>query len=1063
MSAPMSEDKLVQETTANYFQDALNWNSVFAYNTEVMGINGTLGRTSEKEVVLVRYLRQALKTLNPGIPDEAYEDAIHQITESNVSKSMLQINREKYLLFKNGVQVSYRNNKGIIEKKRLRVFNFEDPSANHFLVVREMWVQGRLYRRRPDIIGFVNGIPLLFIELKNVHRDIREAYEGNLSDYKDTVPHLFDHNAFVFLSNGDEAKVGSISSKYEHFNEWKRLSEDDKGIVDLETLLKGTCTKENFMDLFENFILFDDSSGKLIKIVARNHQFLGVNLVVDAVRNRENLDGKLGVFWHTQGSGKSYSMVFFTEKVHRKIQGNFTFLIVTDREDLDSQIYKTFAGTGAVSDEGSRAGSGKHLEQLLCSDHEYVFSMIHKFNQEIDPSNPYSKRNDIIVISDEAHRTQYGRLALNMRNALPNAHYIGFTGTPLFKDDQITKRLFGDYVSTYDFQKAVDDNATVPLFYDNRGEKLNLSTKDINQKIAEKIEETELDQDQQARLEKELAREYHILTAEKRLDAIAKDFVEHYTTRWETGKSMLVCLDKITVVRLYNLILKYWKEKIQEIERTVGSVEDEQEETFIKRKLQWLKETEMAVVVSEEQGEVQKFKKWDLDIIPHREKMKNGYETSDGRRIDLDTAFKNQDHPLRVAIVCAMWLTGFDVPSLSTLYLDKPLRAHTLMQTIARANRVNEGKNNGLIVDYCGILKNLREALATFATGQEGNNDGNDPVKPDEELLEDLKETIEATKTYLLTRGFSLDSMLDKKGFELIASINKAKEAINENEETRKRYEIFARQVFKKFKACINIKEVNKFRPDYNNIDIIYKKLQDDKEKADISEVLREMHAIVDEAIETSVIDEKEDSRLYDISNIDFERLKEEFKKSPAKNTTVHNLNEVVEKRLSQMIKKNPLRVDYYQKYQKIIEEYNKEKDRTTIEETFEQILRFVKNLDEEEKRGVREGLNEEKLALYDLLISGKKLSKKEREKIKEVGKELLEALKSEKLNMSNWREKESTKADIKTFIYNYLYDENTGLPIEQYTPEDVEFKANIVFEHIFNQYSSSTENVYAS
>ncbi|MDQ0257093.1 type I restriction enzyme R subunit [Evansella vedderi] len=1063
MSGSMSEDKLVQETTANYFRDELKWDSVFAYNTEILGLDGTLGRTSEKEVVLLRYLRHALKTLNPGLPDVAYEDAIHQITELNVSKSMIQVNRDKYSIFKNGVQVSYRNNKGLIEKKRLRVFNFGDPRANHFLIVREMWVKGKVYRRRPDIIGFVNGIPLLFIELKNVHRDIRQAYEGNLSDYKDTIPHLFDHNAFVFLSNGDEGKIGSISSKYEHFNEWKRLSEEDAGVVDFETLLKGMCTKENFMDIFENFILFDDSSGKAIKIVARNHQYLGVNRAIEAVKNRESLDGKLGVFWHTQGSGKSYSMVFFTEKVHRKIEGNFTFLIVTDREDLDSQIYKTFAGTGAVGDESSKAGSGKHLEQLLSSDHEYVFSMIHKFNQEVDPNKPYSKRNDIIVISDEAHRTQYGRLALNMRNALPNAHYIGFTGTPLFKDDQITKRLFGDYVSTYDFQKAVDDNATVPLFYDNRGEKLNLSTRDINQKIAEKLEETELDQDQQARLEKELAREYHILTAEKRLEAIAKDFVEHYSTRWETGKAMLVCLDKITVVRMYNLIQKYWNEKIQDVERTIGTIEDEQEEAFAKRKLHWLKETEMAVVVSEEQGEIQKFKKWDLDIIPHREKMKNGYETDDGRRIDLDTAFKNQNHPLRVALVCAMWLTGFDVPSLSTLYLDKPLRAHTLMQTIARANRVHEGKNNGLIVDYCGILKNLREALATFATGQEGGNDGKDPVKPDEELLEALRETIEATKTYLLTRRFSLDSMSEKKGFDLIATINKAKEAVNENEETRKRYEILARQVFKKFKACINIKEVNQFRGDYNNIDIIYKKLQDDKEKADISEVLREMHAIVDKSITISSHQIKEDSRLYDISNIDFDRLKEEFKKSPIKNTTVHNLNEVVEKRLSQMIKKNPLRIDYYQKYQEIINDYNKEKDRATIEETFEQILRFVKDLNEEEKRGVKEGLDEEKLALYDLLISEKKLTNKEREKIKEVGKELLEVLKAEKLNMSNWREKESTKADVKTFIYNYLYDENTGLPIEQYTPEDVEYKANVVFEHIFNQYSSSSDHVYTA
>ncbi|MFY0761018.1 type I restriction endonuclease subunit R [Metabacillus dongyingensis] len=1062
MTGHMSEDKLVQETTAIYFQNVLKWDAVYAYNTEVLGSDGTLGRTSEKEVVLVRYLREALKNLNPGLPDVTYEEAIHQITQIHASKTILQVNRDKYGLFKNGVQVSFKNAKGFVEKKRLRVFNFEDPKANDFLIVREMWVQGRVYRRRPDIIGFVNGIPLLFIELKNVHKDIRQAYNGNLSDYKDTIPHLFDHNAFVFLSNGDEAKVGSISSKFEHFNEWKRLNEDDDGLVDFETLLKGICTKENFMDLFENFILFDESTGKIIKIVARNHQFLGVNKAVDAVINREELKGKLGVFWHTQGSGKSYSMVFFSEKVHRKVKGNFTFLIVTDREDLDNQIYKTYRGTGAVKGETSRAGTGKSLKTLLSSDHEYIFTMIQKFNQEVNLENPYSRRNDVIVVSDEAHRSQYGRLALNMRNALPNAHYIGFTGTPLFKDDEITKRLFGDYISTYDFQRAVDDKATVPLFYDNRGEKLNLATNDINQKIAEKLEEIELDNDQQARLERELAREYHILTAEKRLDAIAKDFVNHYTTGWETGKALFVCLDKITVVRMYNLIQKYWDQKILEVKRTLHSITDEQEVIFTKRKLSWLEETRIGVIVSEEQGEIQKFKSWDLDIIPHRERMKRGFETSDGRRLDMDIAFKDQEHPFRVAIVCAMWLTGFDVPSLSTIFLDKPLRAHTLMQTIARANRVHEGKNNGLIVDYCGILKNLRAALAIFATGQDGNTgDGTDPVKPDVELLEDLKEAIKATKSHLLSRHFNLDCMNKKTGFAVIAIINKAKEAINVNEETRKRFEILAREVFKKFKACINNKDVNQFRTDYNNIDIIYKKLQGDREKADISEVLREMHALVDESIEPTNIEVVEESRLYDISNIDFNRLKEEFKKSPMQNTTIHNLNEVVEKRLSQMIKRNPLRIDYYQKYQEIINDYNNEKDRGTIEETFEQILRFVKNLDEEEKRSVREGLNEEQLALFDLLVSGKELSRKQRQKIKEVGIELLEKLKHEKLNANNWKDKESTKAAVKTFIYNYLYDEGTGLPVDQYTPEDVELTANIIFEHVFNQYNSSTEHVY--
>lgn len=1062
MSGLLTEDKLVQETVANYFRDELKWESVYAYNTETLGPAGTLGRESEKEVVLERYLRQALARFNPGLPAEAYEDAVRQVVESMASKSPLQINQEKYELFLNGVKVSFRNDKGKVEERRLQLFDFNTPENNHFLVVRELWVQGSPYRRRPDIIGFVNGLPLLFIELKNVHRDIRRAYEGNLSDYKDTIPHIFHYNALVVLSNGDEAKVGTVSSKYEHFHEWKRLEEDLPGVVGLETMLKGMCSKANFLDILENFILFDDSSGKLIKILARNHQFLGVNKAVEAVRQRQQRKGQLGVFWHTQGSGKSYSMVLFTRKVHRKLEGNFTFLVVTDREDLDSQIYKTFVGTSTVKDEQCRAAGGKHLRDLLREDHPYVFTMIHKFNQEVNPDSPYSSRGDIIVVSDEAHRTQYGRLALNMRNALPNAHYIGFTGTPLFKNDEITKRIFGEYVSTYDFQRAVDDGATVPLYYDSRGEKLGITTEEINEKIAAKLEEAELDPDQQARLEKELAREYHIITAGKRLDAIARDFVEHYTTRWETGKAMLVCIDKITAVRMFKLIEFYWQEKRAILSKQVENCTDEQEMAFKERQLTWLKETEIAVVVSEEQGEVQKFRDWDLDIVPHREKMKKGYETPDGKRVDMETAFKAPDHPFRVAIVCAMWLTGFDVPSLASLYLDKPLKAHTLMQTIARANRVYEGKNNGLIVDYCGILKQLRQALATFATGGETGGEGIVPVKPDEELLGELAEAIALVKADLTEQGTSLLPVIKKSGFEKIAAINQVKDAINQNDESRKRFEVLAREVFKKFKACLTIKAVNTYQDAYAAIDIVYKKLREDRDQADIGDILRQLHGIIDEAVQPAGAWE-ENSKLYDISKIDFELLRKEFKKVKHKNTLVQGLKETVEKRLADMLRRNPLRIDFCEKYQKIIEEYNKEKDRVTIEATFEAIMKFCADLDDEARRSVREGLDEEHLALFDLLVSGKDLTPLQRNRIKEVGALLLKRLKEEKLRIDNWRDKETAKAAVRTYIYDFLYDEETGLPTDSFTEEDVEAKSWLIYEHIYQQYPNVSNSIYGN
>lgn len=1066
----LTEDKLVQQTTAEYFREVLGWESVYAFNEEVLGADGTLGRLSENDIVLERYLRRALEQLNPDLPAVAYESAIKQITETSVSKLTLQMNREKYALYKNGVTVSFRNEEGQVESRRLRVFDFENPEANHFLVVRELWVKGRLYRRRPDILGFVNGIPLLFFELKNVHKDIRRAYNENLSDYKDTIPHIFDHNAVIVLSNGDGAKLGSLSANYEQFHEWKRLEEDKPGVVDMETLLKGMCSKRNFMDIFENFILFDETTGKLAKILGRNHQFLGVNRAVEAVRTRSERAGKLGVFWHTQGSGKSYSMVFFSQKVHRKVTGNFTFLVVTDRDDLDTQIYKTFAGCGIVDNDRDqcRAASGVNLKEILRQDKPYVFTIVHKFNQEVDPADPYSSRDDIIVISDEAHRTQYGRLALNMRNALPNANYIGFTGTPLFKDDEITKKIFGDYVSTYDFQRAVDDNSTVPLYYDNRGEKLKITTTEINERLAEKLEETELDPDQTARLEADLARDYHVITSSKRLNAVAKDFVQHYSTRWETGKAMVICIDKITVVRMWKLIDFYWKEQIKKIEREVLRSTDEQEGMQLFRRAEWMKQTEFAVIISEEQGEMRRFQNWGLDIIPHREKMKNGFELADGKKIDVDTAFKDPDHPFRVAVVCAMWLTGFDVQSLATLYLDKPLRAHTLMQAIARANRVYEGKNNGLIVDYCGILKNLRQALATFATGApEGafgeGGEAIDPVRPDEELIEELIEAIEMVKGFLQDRGFTLGNLIQRTGFEKIASITEAKEVINQSEETRKRFEILAREVFKKFKSCLTVKSVNEHKDDHDAIDIIYKKLQDDRDHADITAIIWELHKLVDSAIEPEAHDPSADSgRTFDISKIDFERLKQEFKKWEKKNTTTQCLKNQIEMRLKRMMEQNPMRTDFFKRYQEIIADYNQEKDRLTIEETFAALLRFVEALEAEETRAIREGLDEESLALFDLLVKPE-LSTRDRNRLKKVASELLAALKAEKLRVDNWREKEATKAEVVTFIRDFLWSDETGLPSDVYSFDDVSEKTQVVFQHFYNQYADSEQSAYAA
>ena len=1042
---------------------------MYAYNQETFGPDGLLGRNSDREVVLTRYLKQSLKKFNPHFPETAYDEAVRQVIEYSQSQSMLSSNFDKYKLFKDGVQVAFQGEHGEIKKERLKIFDFNGAANNHFLAVRELWVQGDLYRRRIDIVGFVNGIPLLFVECKNIHKDLKNAYSKNLADYKDTIPHFFHHNAIVMLANGENAKIGTITAGYEHFHEWKRLSESERGVVDMETLLKGVCAKNNFMDIFENFILYDDSTGKRIKVLAQNQQFLGVNEVTKALSNTNRTKGKLGVFWHTQGAGKSYSMVFFTAKVHRKIGGNYTFLICTDRDDLDTQIYKTFAGCGVADNDKvpCRPTSGRHLAELMSQQKAYVFTTIQKFNQEVDPDEGYTKRDDIIVITDEAHRTQYGTLALNMRNALPNANFIGFTGTPLFKDDEITVKVFGNYISTYDFQRAVEDKATVPLYYDSRGETLGVATNDINERIAEKLEQIEInDIDVSQRLEKELKRDYHIITAEKRLNQIAKDFVDHYTTSWETGKAMFICIDKLTCVRMYELITKYWDQKADEI-RMSWEISTGEDREHLANQLIWMKETNMAVIVSEEQGEVDKFRKYGFDITSHRRLMKNGFELADGTRIDVDSAFKKEGHPLRIAIVCAMWLTGFDVPSLANLYLDKPLKAHTLMQAIARANRVNGDKNNGLIIDYCGILKNLRRALATFVgtsdTGRPGLGPNElNPTRTKEELLEDLKETIDLVSSFLRDHKASLDTIINLTGFDRNNAIIIAKEAVNENDETRKKFEVICREVFIKFKACLTIPGVNAYRKQYGAINIIYKSLQKDRDQADISDIIKQLHEVIDESITVAPDKDKELNKPYDISKINFNRLRAEFEHAKTKNTTVQSLKSVIEKKLEMLIQRNPLRTDFQEHYEKIIAEYNKEKDRQNIEATFEALLKFVQDLDKEESRAVREGLDEETLAIYDLLVKPE-LKPQEIQKIKKVAKELLETLKAKLKDLYNWQDREPTRDDVRVLIRDFLWDEASGLPVDRYTPSDVNKKTEAVFHHVYRAYPTVPSPYYAA
>lgn len=1046
MSTDYSEDRLIQKSAAELMETELGWTSIYAYDKEVLGENGTLGRNNYHEVLLTHRFRQALKKLNPWINDKQIAEAIERMTERMSSQTLMQINEQKYQFIRDGIPVTRIKPDGTSEEIKAVVIDFENIDNNDFLCVRELWVYGALYRRRADIVGFVNGIPLLFVELKNHNVEVENAFNENYRDYLDTIPQLFYHNAFIIFSNGLEARVGTIDSKWKFFHEWKRLTELDNGNIELPTMLRGICKKENFLDLLENYILYDHSDGKTVKIMARNHQYLGVNQAVEMYKNRGYVNGKLGVFWHTQGSGKSYSMLFLACKIRRKFAGSPTIVILTDREELNKQISDTFENCGVLGNVKAKsfiASSGDDLITKLKGNPSFIFSLIQKFNKP--DAEPIYPDHDIIVISDEAHRTQNGVFAENLLHLLPTANRIGFTGTPLLRDDNITARTFGGYVSIYDFKRAVDDKATVPLYYENRGERLKeLKNPEINEEIAAVLEQAgEIDASQQAKLEREFAKEVHLLTAPKRLRIVAQDFVRHYSDLWTSGKAMMVCYNKVTCVRMYNYAQEYWQKEIEALKKQISKSMYQQEVQELKRKLEWMQQTEMAVVVSQEQNEIQTFRKWGLDILPHREKME---------KRELDKEFKNTENPLRVVFVCAMWLTGFDVKSLSCLYIDKPMKAHTLMQTIARANRVADGKDNGLIIDYIGIVKALRKALADYTASPEGGAGGNDPTIDKQELIKHVAETISAATAFLKEHNFELQELIDADTFLKLSLLRTGADTVCEPIEVRKSYCTYITTLLKLWKFLDRDDITQEMKQSKDALEAIYKELQKKRKHADITNLSVAINAIVDEHLELdadSIVAESASNRRFDISKIDFDLLRREFAKKREKNLIMKDIQELLQERIVQMMAANPSRINFYEKYQEIIHNYNAEQNRASIERTFEDLIHLTEELSEEEKRYIREGFeNDEQLSLYDVLFKDD-LSKEDIRKLKKVAKDLLGKIKSMLKTMDHPFDKQETKASIVIAIRDLLWQE---LP-ESYSDESITYYRDAVFNYISQRY----------
>ena len=995
-----------------------------------------------RDVFLPDVLPAALARINPNLPREAIQEAILKM--SNVEGGTLEQRNETFNDYlQSGVEVRYFDGQEELDEI-VYLLDFDNPDNNDFHVVNQ-WTFVEYSEKRPDVIAFVNGMPLVMFELKSPSREEVDASDAylQLRNYMHHIPSMFVPNVFCVMSDMAETRVGTITADEDRFTPWKSVDGDysDTKNAGFKTMLHGMMEKARLLDIIKNFVVFNDIGDKVIKILAAYHQYFGVRKAIERAVEAVAGDGKIGVFWHTQGSGKSYSMVFLAQKIRRKFAGSPTIVVLTDRDELNRQISDTFENCGLLGKTKASqfiASSGTDLVKKLQGNPSFVFTLIQKFNLPKEP--PIYPDHDILILSDEAHRSQYGIFADNMMHLLPTASRIGFTGTPLLADDHITERTFGGYLSVYDFKRAVEDGATVPLYYENRADKIaQLDKPEITGRILDAIEAADLDPSQEEKLEREFAKEIHILTADERLRSIAKDFVEHYSDLWTSGKAMFVCLNKVTCVRMYNYVQEYWRAKIRELEARQGTA-TQQEAQELARKLAWMKETEMAVVISQEQNEVQTFKKWGLDILPHRAKME---------KRELDKEFKDSKNPFRVVFVCAMWLTGFDVKCLSCLYLDKPLKAHTLMQTIARANRVSEGKSNGLIVDYIGIVKALRKALADY-TVSKNSPAGIDPTVDKTELIQRIRTVIGKTDGFLAEHGFRLQELVDAQDFEKMGLVQDAVNAMCETLETKKTFQTYASELARLFRYADRDDVDDAVRARKNAILAIYEGLQQKRKHADNTDLMVQINGIVNEYIHVEKPDQEAvPSRQFDISKIDFDLLSREFAHTRRKNLLLRDLDELVNQQLAKMLFANPQRIDYYDRYQEIIDAYNAEQNRATIEKTFMDLMELASSLDTEQQRYVREGFSsDEELSVYDLLFS-ENLTKQEIETIKKVSVDLLTKIKQQIAKLDHWTDKQETKAIVDNLIRNTLWQE---LP-NSYDVSDIQTYQKKIYEYVYMRY----------
>lgn len=1066
----ISEDD-IEQGLIQRLQHFCGFDTLNCYTAQPDDPNDGSGRDDKREVILTDRLREAIERLNPKAPPYAVDQAMGQLLQPRAAMSLVAANREMDGLIRDGVPVTYKPESGPqagqTVTERLKVIDFDQPDRkagrNEYLAVSQLWIRGEFGYRRPDVLLYVNGLPLVFIELKNSNVKLRAAFDDNLTTYKAEIPQLFVANALCLLSNGIETKVGSLTAQWEHFFAWLRV-EDEKETLDrkaiaeqglsVERAVLGLLMPRRLLDYVENFCVFYRESQK---VIAQNHQFIGVNNAFAQFVRRGDLGGKLGVFWHTQGSGKSFSMVFYTRKIFRKLTGNFSFVVVTDRDDLNGQIYRNFLHTGVISPKDeARPRNSAQLREMLGKNKRVVFTLIQKFRYDKGKDYPLlSNRDDIVVIVDEAHRTQYAGLAENMRAGLPNAAYLAFTGTPLLGQERKTNAWFGDYVSEYNFQQSVEDGATVPLFYEKRVPEVLIQNDDLNQEFAEIIEDENLDEAAQEKLEKRFAQEMAVIKVDDRLNTIARDIVYHFPRRGYQGKGIVISVDKFTAVTMYDKVHALWKDEIKKLTGIVNATKNDIERLRLKRIRDWMRDVEMAVVVSEEAGENEKFEKLGLNIKPHRERMNR----LDKHGHDIEFNFKDPDHPLQLVFVCAMWLTGFDAPTVSTLYLDKPMQGHTLMQTIARANRVTGheingvAKRNGEIVDYYNVFRRMKRALKDYAGGL--GEDEDMPVRNKQELFTLLDDAIAQGLVFCDTQEVNLRGVLDRGDvFEKLGHFNVFADTLLATDELRKSFNVYENTITSLYEAC----KPEVLRQGKGRVVSAFQYLRGVMDsivgQTDVDNAALRLSALLDESV---VVDNAEAfkakqfqaeyqivqrGKTWDLSKVNVEKLREEFKQAPFKNIAIADLRAFLQKKLAEMLAQNGTRIEFLQRLQRVIDTYNS--GATATENYYEELSAFAEALKEEAERHIREGLSEDELELFDLLKKDT-MTQEETQRVKLSAKRLMKRLVEEhpRLLVQDWFKDRQSMQQVRSEIERVL---DEALP-ESYDRATFKQKCDNVFD----------------